>query len=87
MNDKKRTIPFPVPAIGGGQQPPFDLKQAEKKICEACKSEIFEKVYRMGMISKFASGNKTQIDVMVEYPIYVCRECGWEFGAEVGEKQ
>jgi len=87
MNDKRRVIPMPIPGIGGGQQLPFDLKQAERKVCKACGWEIFEKVYRMGIISQFAQGNKTQMDVTVEYPAYVCRACGWEFNVEVLEEK
>ena len=87
MNDKRRVIPLPVPAIGGGQKPPFDVSQAQRKACNACQSALFDKVYRMGMISQFASGNTTKMDITVEYPIYVCRECGWEFNKEVGGKQ
>lgn len=87
MNDRMRGISIPVPGIGGKQQPSFDLKEAEHKICESCQSEIFEKLYRLGMISQFASGNKTKMDITVEYPVYVCRDCGWEFGTEVRAKQ
>lgn len=87
MNERHKGIPFPVPAIGGKQQLPFDVKQAEKRVCNACKSELFDKVYRMGMISQFASGNTTKKDIPIEYSIYVCRECGHEFNKEIGEKQ
>ena len=86
MNDKNR-FPMAVPGIGGGQQLPFDVKQAERKVCNACKSEFFDKVYRMGMISKFAKANTTQMDVTVEYPAYVCRACGWEFNVEIPEQK
>lgn len=87
MNDKRKVVPMTVPGIGGSQQLPFDLKQAERKNCNACDSELFDKVYRIGIISKFASGNKTKMDVTVEYPIYICRKCGLEFNVEIGEKQ
>lgn len=87
MNDKRKVIPMPIQGIGGKQQQPFDLSQAEKKVCNACKSELFDKAYRMGIISKFASGNKVNQDVTVEYAVYVCRVCGWEFNIEVGVKQ
>lgn len=87
MNNKRKVIPMTVPGIGGGQQLQFDVSQAERKVCKACSWEIFDKVYRIGMISKFAPGNKTQMDIPVEYPVYVCRACGWEFNTEVGEKQ
>ena len=87
MSNKKNTIPFQIPGIGGGQQPPFDLSQAEKKSCNACKSELFNKVCRMGLISQFATKNTTKKDIPVEYAVYVCRECGWEFNVEVKEKQ
>ena len=83
MNDKRRVVPFPVPAIGGGQKPPFDISQAEMKACNACKSELFDKVCRMGLISQFATRNTTKKDIPVEYPVYVCRDCGWEFNVEV----
>ena len=87
MNEKRKVVPMPIPAIGGAQQLPFDVSQAERKVCKACGWEMFDKVYRMGVISKFAQGNKTQMNVTVEYPVYVCRACGWEFNTEVGEKQ
>lgn len=86
MKDKRRVIPMPIPGIGGQQQLPFDVKQAERKVCEACGWEMFDKVYRMGMISQFAQGNTTKMNIPVEYPIYVCRACGWEFNTKVEEK-
>ena len=87
MSNERKRIPMAVPAIGAGQQLPFGIKQAERKVCKACGWEIFDKVYRMGMISKFAQGNKTQMDVTIEYPLYVCRACGLEFNVEAPEKQ
>ena len=86
MNNKKKVIPFSVPNVGAGQQLPFDITQAERQVCKECKSEFFDKVYRLGMISRFASGNTTNQEIKVEYPTYVCRECGWEMGKE-GEKK
>lgn len=87
MSNKRKAISMTVPAIGAGQQLPFDIKQAERKVCKDCGWEIFDKVYRVGIISKFAEGNKTQMDVTIEYAIYICRACGWEFGSEVKKKQ
>ena len=87
MSNKRKVIPMPIPGIGGQQQLPFDVSQTERKICKACKSEFFDKVYRMGLISQFATGNKTKMNIPVEYPTYICRACGWEFGTEVEKKQ
>ncbi len=87
MNDKRKVISMPIPGIGGQQQLPFDIKEAEQKVCNACGWEFFDKIYRMGIISQFAQGNKTKMEVMVEYPTYICRACGWEFGTEVEKKQ
>ena len=87
MNNKKKVISMAVPGIGGGQQLPYDMTQAERKVCKACGWEMFDKVYRIGMISQFATGNTLKKDIPVEYPVYVCRACGWEFNTEVGEKQ
>lgn len=87
MNDKKKVIPMTIPGIGTAQQLPFDIKEAERKNCNACDSELFDKVYKMGLISQFALGNKTQMDIPIEYATYICRACGWEFNVEVKKKQ
>ena len=86
MNDKNR-FPIAVPGIGGGQQLPFDVRQAERKVCNACGWEIFDQVYKIGLISQFASGNTTKKDVIIPSPIYICRACGLEFNVEAPEKQ
>ena len=75
-------MPMMVPKAGGQQQM-FDLSEAIPKVCDKCKGEHFDKVYRLGMISKMASRNKTGQDVRVEYQTYLCRSCGHEFGVPV----
>jgi hypothetical protein len=61
------------------KQVQLDLSQAERKVCP-CGHEYFEKVFRMGMISKLAPSNPLNIDIPVEYPTYICKGCGLEFG-------
>jgi hypothetical protein len=70
---------IPLQAIQTKQQPQFDLSQAVKKACP-CGHEFFNKVFRIGIISKLAPGNKLNQDITVEYPSYVCQSCGVEFG-------
>jgi hypothetical protein len=78
MGDK--FVPKMVPRIGGQQQP-FDIREAVQKQCEKCSGEIFDKAFRLGLISPMAPGNKTGQEVLVEYQTYICRACRHEFGA------
>jgi hypothetical protein len=57
----------------------IDPSQVEKKACP-CGHEFFEKVFRLGTISKLAPGNPINQDITVEYPTYICKGCGLEFG-------
>jgi hypothetical protein len=63
------------------QQAPIDPSQAVKKVCP-CGHDIFEKVCRLGIISKLAPGNRTGGDVNVEYWTYLCKSCGAELVKE-----
>ena len=69
-----------VPMKTPGADPQFDLKDALKKACD-CGAELFQKAIRLGVISALAPSNRTQQDIIVEYPVYVCRTCGQEFGS------
>ena len=60
------------------QQLPIDPSQAVRKTCQQCGGEIFEKVCRLGIISKLAPGNRTGGDVNVELHMYLCKACGAE---------
>ena len=60
------------------RQPQIDITQAIQKKCP-CEHEYFEKAYRIGVVSKMAPGNNTRQDVIVEYPVYLCNNCGEEF--------
>ena len=72
-----------IPNLGGAQQQQmFDLSEATMKICNGCKSEFFDKVFRMGVISQFASKNLLKKDIPVEFTAHLCRDCGLEFGKE-----
>jgi hypothetical protein len=59
-------------------QQPFDVSQAVQTKCE-CGHELFDKVWRLGTISSMATRNITGKNIIVEYPVYVCRECGKEY--------
>jgi hypothetical protein len=74
-------IPMMVPKVG--QQQPFDIREAVGKKCEKCSSVNFDKVFKLGIISSIAPGNKTGQDVRVEFQTYLCRGCGHEFGAPI----
>lgn len=76
MKTVKTVIPMNVPAIGG-QQALFDVRQTAWRQCD-CGSELFDKVNRVGMISKMAIGNRTGKDIPIESIAYVCRTCGKE---------
>ena len=69
------TIPISMTVPSIGQQPQFDIRQAVPKKCE-CGYELFDKTFRVGLISKMAIGNRTGMDIVTETVIYVCRECG-----------
>lgn len=67
-----------VPVINNQQQPMFDVTQAVQKKCE-CGSDHFAKFFKIGLISRFFSGNKTNQDIIIEAPVYGCCNCGKEF--------
>ena len=73
-------IPMMVPNIGAQQQA-VDITQSQRRVCK-CGCEFFVKVSRLGTVSKMASRNRTGQDIIVEFPAYVCRDCGAEFGKE-----
>lgn len=88
MNQKRKAIPMHVPAIGGApNQAPFDISQAQPKMCLGCQSEFFDLVYKVGKISSMAPGNKTGKDVTVKYEVFICLECGLEIDKEPKVKQ
>ena len=84
MNDKK-VVPIPIPNLGAGQQLPYDITEAKPEVCLKCNGELFDTVYRLGMISQFASRNITKQDIRVKYETYLCRDCGTEAGTEPKE--
>lgn len=77
----KNVLPMGMPR--GGMQQPFDIAEAVPKKCEKCQGEFYDKVLRLGIISKIAPGNKTGQDVRIEFNTYLCRKCGHEFGVPV----
>jgi len=74
------SIPMAVPAIGGQQQQPFDVREAVRKNCEKCGGENFNPVVKIAIVSSIAPGNKTGKDVLIQVPVFVCMSCGCEFG-------
>lgn len=68
-----------VPMIGKNNQQSImvDISHAVYKKCE-CGSVHFDKVYKVGTISKLTPGNKTGQDIIVEVPVYICHGCGME---------
>lgn len=85
MTDKFKNIPIPVAAIGQNQRLPYDPSQEVKRTCINCSSEFFKQAYRVGYVSKMASGNLTGKNILTGYPVYVCMECGTELKAEQNE--
>ena len=79
MKDKK-VIPLQVPNVGA-QTLPVDITQASRRVC-SCGSELFDKTFRVGIVSRLASGNRTGQDVAIEMPTYVCFKCGIELGKQ-----
>lgn len=81
MKQLRRVLPMPVSRLGNDgnqqQQQMFDINEALQKQCE-CGSKYFEKVFKVGLISKLAPNNKLQQDITIEVPIYVCHNCGKE---------
>ena len=73
-----------VPKIGG-QQLQVDPSQAVAREC-VCGCPYFKEVYRVAIISKFAPGNKTNQDITMRTPVYICLDCGEEL-FPAGEKK
>jgi hypothetical protein len=61
----------------------IDITGAVRKSCAACGHEYFLPVVKLGILSKLAPTNKQGMDILVQYPCFVCRECGHEFGFEI----
>ena len=78
-------IPMMVPGIGGQPQM-FDVSEAIMRPCESCGGMLFEQAVRLGVISNMAPKNRTGKDVLVQFPIFLCRGCGWEWGKMVEVK-
>lgn len=79
------TIPMMIPKVGGQVQP-FDISEAVPKRC-ICGCEYYDKVMRLGLISAIAPKNLTGQEIRVEFPTYLCRKCGHEFGKPVVVQQ
>lgn len=73
-----------IPTIGQAQ-PQVDVTQAIRRSC-VCGNDIFDKAFRVGVISKLAPGNTTNLDLLVDGIVYVCRACGHELLAPVEPK-
>jgi hypothetical protein len=58
----------------------INISEAVQKKCEACGGEYFDGVVKLGILSKLAATNKLGQDVLVQYPTFICRKCGIEFG-------
>lgn len=74
---------LPMGSARVGMQQPFDIADAVPRRCEKCQGEYYDKVLRLGIISKIAPSNKTGQDVRIEFNTYLCRKCGHEFGVPV----
>jgi len=87
MSKFKNVIPMSIPRIGGdSQQPEFDITQIVYSQCE-CGVERFCEVFKVGIISRLAPGNKTNQDISVKAPAgFVCCECGKELNPLKKEK-
>ena len=80
MSNHNKEIPMVVPQIGGQQ--PFDISEATPTKCQACGCEHFTPAVRLGVISKLASRNRTNQDLLIRFDVYMCRACGLEYGKE-----
>jgi hypothetical protein len=79
---------FPNLKVTPRMQPPqFDITEAIPKVCEHCGGLVFNKVFRMGLISALAPKNQLRRDIPVEYPTYICCACGVELFAKPSQPQ
>ena len=83
MNNNKPKVPMLVPDISGGQQQPYNIKEAISRKCLKCGHELFDMAIRLGHISKMSPGNRSGQDILVKYESYVCRKCEWEYGTPI----
>lgn len=83
MKQGKNIMQMRVPAIGSNQQ--FDANQVMQRKC-TCGFECFKKSFRVGIISKFATGNKTNQDIIIEVPVYFCHSCGLELSLKINKE-
>ena len=78
----KGGVKIPIPQIGGQQQP-FDPREAVQRKCAKCEGEHFDAVVKLAVISKMSPTNRTGQDVLIKIEVYLCRACGLEFGQPV----
>ena len=64
------------------QQPQFDIREALPKKCPQCGCELFEGLYRLGVIPSMAIRNRTGQDLLIKTEAYLCWECGAEYRKE-----
>lgn len=84
MSNKKRRTPMSVPRIRGPQQQqPFDISDVVPRQCELCGGVVFDQAVRLGVISSMSPKNRTEQDILVEFEVYLCRDCGHEYGQKV----
>ena len=85
MNNKGQ-VKIPIPQIGGQQQP-FDARDAVQRRCAICDGEHFDAVVKLAVVSKMSPTNRTGQDVLIKIEVYLCRGCGLEFGKPVPVSQ
>ena len=77
-----------VPGIGGGQQQQIQINEMDtiEKHC-SCGCELFDVAYRYRVLPSISMKNPTGKDVPIKLEVFICHECGLEFGKAIKEKQ
>jgi len=82
-------IPVQVPNIGGHplpkqpQQMQINIADTTEHVCVKCLGQHFDIAVRLRVFSKLHHKNPSGQDALIKVEVYLCRNCGHEYGQPV----
>jgi hypothetical protein len=71
-HQNQRPMMAPVPAC--------DPSEAVIQKCVMCESELFNKIFKIGIVSAVAPRNRTGQELLAETHFFYCHKCGHRYG-------
>lgn len=85
-NGGKRTaIPMGLPNAGDQPQVQIDINDTTEQLCLKCHGQHFELVMKLRVFSRLSPKNPSGKDALIKMEVYLCRDCGHEYGKPVIE--